>query len=81
MKTKFNIGDELYYMNYTRPEKSIVTGISLFYGIDDHINKRKAPENGCLVLYVLKDKYSEAEEKDLFRTKEELINNVFGSLE
>ena len=81
METKFKIGEEVYFMDYKTPRKDIITGIAVFWGEDNNVNKRKALEGQCIILYYTKEKYSELEEKELFKTKDELVNSLFSSLE
>ena len=81
METKFKIGEDIYFMYITKPTKSKVTGIGVYWGVDKNVNKREVPMGEYEVVYFCNDTYSEVKEKDCFKTKEELINNVFGSLE
>lgn len=81
METKFKIGDEVYYMWFSTPIKSKITGIGVYWGVDKNVNKREVPMGEYEVVYFCNDTYSEIKEKDCFKTKEELINNVFSSLE
>ena len=81
METKFEIGDEVYFMDYKTPQKDTITGIAIFWGVDRNVRKVSVPEGQHQVIYYTKNKYSELEEKELFKTKDELVNSLFSSLE
>lgn len=81
MKNKFKIGDEIYYMKFDTPEKGIIKGIGIFYGeIQTLYNTIKQTEENPVIKYYTTP-YTEVEEKNVFKTKEELINSVFSKLE
>lgn len=81
METKFKIGDEVYFLDYKTPKKDVITGISVFWGVDKNVNKRSTLEGQVKVYYYTSEKYSELEETELFKTKQALIDSLFSSLE
>jgi hypothetical protein len=79
MKSKFKIGDEIYYMGYDKPRKEIIKGIAVISGIVEFgISTYEGLESGPSILYSFG--YCNVEESKVFATKKELIDNLFSNL-
>lgn len=80
MKSKFKIGDEIYYMNYAEPTKGTIKGIAFVIGaFSESSFKRTGLEDSPTVVYSTGG-YSAIDENKAFATKEELQNEVFSKL-
>lgn len=80
MKSKFKIGDEIYYMNYAEPTKGTIKGIAFVIGeFSESSFKRTGLENNPAVVYST-GSYSAIDENKCFATKEELQNELFSKL-
>lgn len=80
MKSKFKIGDEIFYMNFSEPSKGIIKGIAFVIGeFSESSFKRKGLENNPAVIYSTGD-YSAIDENKAFATKEELQSVLFSKL-
>lgn len=80
MNTKFNIGDEIYYMSYPEPTKGIIKGIAFVIGEFTATSfKHTGSQENPKIIYST-GAYSEIEESKAFATKEELQNNLFAKL-
>lgn len=81
MKSKFNIGDEIFFMKYNEPSKAVVKGIAFIIGEFEESSsfKRIGTEEKPSVNYNV-GMYSSIEESKAFATKEELQKNLFANL-
>ena len=80
MKSKFKIGDEIYYMNYSEPAKGTIKGIAFVVGeFSESSFKRTGLENSPAVVYST-GSYSAIDENKVFATKEELQADLFSKL-
>ena len=80
MESKFKIGDEIFYMNYSEPAKGIIKGIAFVIGdFQESSFKRTGLENNPAVIYST-GSYSAIDENKAFATKEELQNDLFSKL-
>lgn len=80
MKSKFKIGDEVYYMNYSEPEKGKIKGIAFVFGeFTESSFKRTGSLDSPTVVYST-GSYFAIDEDKLFATKEELQNALFSKL-
>lgn len=80
MKSKFNIGDEIFYMNFNEPKKSKVIGIAFIIGdFKNSSFEKKGEVNNPSITYSVGG-YSTVDEKDAFANKEELQNHLFAKL-
>lgn len=71
IETKFNIGDEVWFMSRSKCASSQVKGVRI-YSIDGKYSYRSS----CIEIdYDLGD-YGSYEEFNLFRTKEELLDSL-----
>ena len=80
METKFKIEEEVFFMNYDKPSKGVITGIAIVYGdFKDSSFERKGIIEPS-VNYSIAGSYSSIEEHKVFATKEELQNSLFSNL-
>ena len=80
MESKFKIGDEIYYMNYSEPAKGIIKGIAFVIGeFSEPSFKRTGTENNPTIVYST-GSYSAIDEDKAFATKEELQADLFSKL-
>ena len=80
MKSKFKIGDEIFYMNYDEPRKGIIKGIAFVIGEFENTSlKKKGTEETPSVTYSL-GAYLVVDEDKAFSTKEELQTFIFSKL-
>ena len=68
IETKYNIGDEVWFLSYHYPRKARICGMSIYVTNLGEIT----------ILYSLneKDVYWHKREQDLFPTKEELLKSL-----
>ena len=68
IETKYNIGDEVWFLSYHYPRKARIYGMSLYVSNSGEIT----------LIYSIteKDVYWHKREKDLFPTKEELLKSL-----
>jgi hypothetical protein len=68
IETKYNIGDEVWFLSYHSPRKARIYGMSIYVSNSGKVS----------LLYSIteKDVYWLKREKDLFSTKEELLNSL-----
>lgn len=81
MRTKFNIGEEVFFMKFgSEASKNTVKGIAVIVGdFEDSSFKRNGTlENPCITYCM--SCYVTVNENKVFRTKEELIEDVFKNL-
>lgn len=76
MKSKFNIGTEIFYMNYDKPTKGTIKGISFVIG--KFKNDEGTPENPA-INYSMSE-YETISENKAFATKEDLKKSLFDKL-
>lgn len=80
VETKFNIGDEIYYMDFSEPKKAKIKGIAVVTGDFNDSNFRiKTNEEEYSVLYST-GSYSSLHEDKVFKSKEDLQENLFSKL-
>ena len=80
MKSKFKIGDEIFYMNYDEPRKGIIKGIAFVIGEFENTSFKKiGTEETPSVTYSL-GAYLVVDEDKAFSTKEELQTFIFSKL-
>lgn len=77
-KTKFKIGDEVFFMEYSGPKKEIIKGIEFTVGFDQKTEKEFTVEKPKIT-YVF-SKYSEKCESECFGSKQDLIDSVFSNI-
>lgn len=68
IETKYNIGDEVWFLSYNSPRKARICGMSIYVTNSGEIT----------LIYSLteKDVYWHKQEQDLFPTKEELLKSL-----
>lgn len=68
IETKYNIGDEVWFLSYHYPRKARICGMSIYVTNSGEIT----------LIYSLaeKDVYWHKQERDLFPTKEELLKSL-----
>ena len=68
IETKYNIGDEVWFLSYNSPRKARMCGMSIYVQNSSEIT----------ILYSLneKDVYWHKREQDLFPTKGELLKSL-----
>lgn len=80
IKTKYNIGDEVWFMENNRPVYALVAGYKTSYGKGDYFGEFMTGEPKCAITYYVRgDKNSIGslqEESSLFPTKEELLKSL-----
>ena len=86
VNSKFNIGDEVYYMSDTIPCKSNISGISFFTGCrcdqtKAGVTHHRTIGNACAIEYYLLSRVYPIPEEKVFATKEELKESVFSTIE
>jgi len=80
MKSKFNIGDEIYFMNYDTPSKGIIQGIAFIMGDFKSVNfSRKSDGDKPAIVYSM-DGYAIVNERGAFKSSEELKDSLFKNL-
>lgn len=81
MKSKFKIGEEIYFMNYNEPSKGIIKGIAFIVGEfeDSSSFKRNGSVENPSISYSV-GAYRTIEESKAFSTKEELQADLFSKL-
>jgi hypothetical protein len=65
IETKYNIGDEVVYLNDNKIKEGTIRNISILVYIDNEITIQYKTSNGVYVY-----------EQDLFPTKEELLKSL-----
>ena len=79
-KPKFNIGDKVFVIDNNKLEKKIVFGIYTLFESEPGYSSKKPPKfKGFKYFFEIADSnkgYSWFDEKDVFRTKEELIASL-----
>lgn len=80
METKFNIGDEIYFMDFSEPKKSKIKGIALVTGDFNDSNFRLKTNDGEYSVLYSVGSYSSLHEDKLFKSKEDLQEYVFANL-
>ena len=68
IETKYNIGDEVWFLSYNSPRKARICVMSIYVQNSSEIT----------ILYSLNEKelYWHKNEQDLFATKEELLKSL-----
>ena len=68
IETKYNIGDEVWFLSYNSPRKARICGMSIYVQNSGEI----------VLIYSLTEKnlYWHKNEQDLFPTKEELLKSL-----
>ena len=81
MKSKFKIGDEIFFMNYSTPAKGTVEGISFVVGKHETASrsKREGTFDKPSIEYYLGG-YTTVDEAAVFASKEELQDDLFKEL-
>jgi hypothetical protein len=81
-KTKFNIGDEIYFMVGDTPVNETICGITSFIGTKADANGRsiKTDDKECLTHYHVKFLGTDINEQKAFATKEGLIKFISDKL-
>ena len=81
METKFKIEEEVFFMNYDKPSKGVITGIAIVYGdFKDSSFERKGTTEKPSISYSIEGSFTSIEEHKVFATKEELQNSLFANL-
>jgi hypothetical protein len=80
IETKYNIGDEVWFMEDNHSQSGTVTGLRFSYGKGEVFGKALSHEEKVQVNYVLRGDFIHSgdilEEKFLFTTKEELLKSL-----
>ena len=80
IETKYDIGQEVWFMEINRPFCNLVAGYRTSYGKGDYFGEFMTGEPKCVTTYYVKgDKNSIGslqEESSLFPTKEELLKSL-----
>jgi len=80
MRSKFNVGDEIFFMNGSEATKGEIVGISFIVGEFKTVYfDRKGSIDKPSISYSL-GSYSDVPEEKAFSTKEELIQSVFSKI-
>ncbi len=74
--SKFKIGQEVYFMDFSTPRKGNVKGIATIEGDFTSGGLNKSNQ----VVYAVEGCYSSLDEDKLFTSKEELNNHLFKDL-
>jgi hypothetical protein len=82
IKSKFNIGDTIFFMEGDMPVKETVSGITTFNGEAIHSNgsTQLTEEGKVFIDYHIKYRAVKVNEHKVYATKEELITATFASL-
>lgn len=82
VKTKFNVGDMIYFMAYDTPKKGMIEGFAAFYGNfkNSSFEKNSKSMDEPVIIYSV-GAYQTVEESKAFKNKEDLIVNMFAGLE
>ena len=80
IKTKYNIGDEVWFLEDSKAKSGKVTGLRFSYGIGEYFGEVITHVGQTYVNYFLRGDFIHSgcifEEKFLFPTKEELLNSL-----
>ena len=80
IETKYDIGQEVWFMKDNRPVCSLVAGYKTSYSKGDYFGEFITGEPKCVTTYYVKDDKesigSFQEESSLFHTKEELLKSL-----
>lgn len=81
-KTKFNIGETIYFMHKDMPSKEIISGITIFTGKKYENNGQRyfTKDGEFTILYHLGKITFVIEEKEAYASKEDLQSALFSSL-
>lgn len=80
MKTKFNIGEEVYFMKYDEPTKGIIKGYTITFGEFETIHFKRSGKDGIPVITYCIENYNTVDENKVFKTKQELQDSLFSKL-
>ncbi len=80
MESKFKIGDEIYFMSYTRPTKGKIEGIAFVVGkFNNSVFKKTGTHENPSITYHTGG-YDTVDEGNAYATKEELQIALFANL-
>lgn len=65
VKTKFNIGDEVFHISDNKVKAQTVAGVGISVG-----------ENSIDIIYTLQPGDEKVDEENVYKTKEEVINSL-----
>lgn len=80
IKTKYDIGQEVWFMEDNHTQSGMVTGLRYSYGKGEFFGKAISHKENVQVNYFLRGEFIHCgcilEEKSLFPTKEELLKSL-----
>lgn len=80
METKYDIGQEVWFMGDNHAQSGKITGLRYSYGKGEYFGKAISHEGNVYVNYFLRCEFIHSgcilEEKFLFPTKEELLKSL-----
>lgn len=79
-KSKFEIGEEIFFMEFNQPKKAAVIGISNLEGKVKFTGIEVDNQQGVITTYYHVGSYSSVEEKNAYSSKEELQKSLFDKL-